>query len=143
MIDYDDIGEPKKVDNLKLLIGMIKDTNDLYYLSLMILSSKIGKGSILPELVFLLNEEYLNKLLYYYGGQTITIPSLSDFRDYLYGILIYYYCDIKGHSWKKSIELMGLEYSGDLSRKLTKLRREVIEGLQDIKIPESKSGNTM
>ena len=118
-------------------------TNDLYYLSLMILSAKIGTNSILPEIIFLLDEKSLNNLLCYYGGQTVKIPTLQDLRDSLYGILIYYYYDIQGNSWKESFKKMGLEYSGELSWKLSKLRREVIKGLEGIKIPEIKSDDTM
>lgn len=143
MNDYSEFTEISKNPSLQSLMNDVKDTSDLYYLSLMIISSKLGSDSLLPELVFLLNEDSLNKLLYYFGGQTITIPTVSEFRDYLYGILIYYYYDIEGLSWRKSIDKMGLEYSGQLSRKLNKLRRQVINGLQDVKIPEIKSDNNM
>jgi len=123
------------------LISSVKDTSDLYYLSLTVLASRISNGSFLPELVFLLDEKSLNNLLYYYGGQTIEVPKLSDLRDYLYGILIYYYYDIQGLSWKKSVAKIGLEFNAELSYKLRRLRKDVIKSLEGIKIPKMKSGD--
>lgn len=128
--------EIKRVDDLKHLLDDLKDSSELYYLSLLIISSKIGKGSILPELVFLLDEKSLNNLLFYYGGETVKFPTLSELRDQLYGILMYYYYDVQGNSWRKSIDKLGVEYSGELSYKLRKLREEVLDNLKGIKIPE-------
>lgn len=143
MEDYEEFSNISRDPNLKLLIDNIKDTSDLYYLSLMVISSRLGDKSLLPELIFLLNEDSLNKLIYYFGGETIRVPTVSELRDYLYGILIYYYFDIEGLNWYSAINKMGLEYSGQLSRKLSKLRKQVINELQDIKIPEIKSDNNM
>lgn len=128
--------EIKRVDDLKHLLDDLKDSSELYYLSLLIISSKIGKGSILPELVFLLDEKSLNNLLFYYGGETVKFPTLLELRDQLYGILMYYYYDVQGNSWRKSIDKLGVEYSGELSYKLRKLREEVLDNLKGIKIPE-------
>jgi len=131
--------EVQRVDDLRDLLSSIRDSSELYYLSLLILSSQIGSKSVLPELLFLLDERSVNKLLFYYGGEEIRIPTISEFRDQLYGILIYYYYDIQGNSWKKSIELMGIEYSGELSYKLGRLRKDVIDSLRDIKVPNAIS----
>ena len=131
----------ERVQDLTSLINSVKDTSDLYYLSLMISSTQIS-NSILPELIFLLKEEAFQNLLTYYGGQTITIPTLQEFRNYLYGILIYYYYDMKHMSWNEALSKIDPDYTNELSVKLSSIRRQIIDGLRGIKIPEIKSGDT-
>lgn len=128
--------ELERVDDLKGLISSIKDSKDLYFLALMVISAKLGKGSVLPELTLLVNEQDLVNLLYYFAGETITFPTLDELKKQLYGISAYYLYDVKGLKWRDAVrQATGEEFNNHLSRIVNKGRLEVIEALKDIKLP--------
>ena len=99
--DFDDGSENPTLQ----LINQIKDTSDLYYISLLLLD-RLGesksKYSATAELAYLVDLKSFLNIVYYYGGKTIRIPTPDELQNNLRLISLYYYYDIKGFGWKES-----------------------------------------
>lgn len=52
--------------------------------------------SAISELAFVLDKKNLLKLCEYFGGCTITIPTVDELESMIYGLLLYQYIDIEG-----------------------------------------------
>ena len=59
-----------------------------------------NKYSTLSELAYLLDKDSLLKLCQYYGGMTITIPTIEDLDKVLNGMLVYQKVDLEHQNWK-------------------------------------------
>ena len=64
------------------------------------------KCASLCELSYILDNENLIKLLSYYGGMTIRIPTLREMRLVLQALLIYEYVNLNGGSYDDAIRSM-------------------------------------
>ena len=66
-------------------------TNDVYNFLLFALTviKDDPAYSVLSELMYILDKESVLKLFEYYGGQTITIPKISDLEEMVYALNIY------------------------------------------------------
>lgn len=62
------------------------------------------KWTGLSELCYLLDGDSLSKLLTYYGGMTITIPTLKDFRLMLKALTIYDLVNMQGNDFDSAIK---------------------------------------
>ncbi len=60
----------------------------------------------LSELAYLLNGKSLMNLLEYYGGQTITIPTIKEFRVVVNSLLLYQYVNIEGMEMSQAEKLI-------------------------------------
>lgn len=67
------------------------------------------KYSILSELVYLLDQKSFINFIKYFGGTTISIPTLEDFRKTIKIIQLYYYFNIENLSWREALEKSGFE----------------------------------
>ena len=130
-------------ETLGKIFSQIRANNDLLYLALLSFEATIDKSKsrmgsrkyILPELVYLLDEQSLVNLITYFAGETITIPKASVLKDQLYGVLAYYYSDIeKIESWPSIIAKMDLPYSPELEKKLRILKDHVAKSLEGIRL---------
>lgn len=112
-IENEDYGDGYEDEVLKLMYS-IKETSDLYYLSLLILdqlgtSDKGGKRyKSISELAYLTDTKSFLNLVYYYGGKTIKIPTYEEVGHALKLISLYYYYDIQGYGWKESLARTGI-----------------------------------
>lgn len=138
--------------SLRNILSQVKSSNDLIYIALMSIyaasdesSSKLGaRKFVLPELVYLLDEQSLINLMTYFGGETISIPKASILKDQLYGVLAYYYSEIEGiKDWKDVISKIGLEYSELLEQKLKLLSKQVADNLEGIRLLPPMPGGTL
>lgn len=65
--------------------------------------------STLSELVYLLNEESLINLLDYFGGLTIKIPTMKEFRLILNALVLYKAVKLEGQDINKAIKDLNLK----------------------------------
>lgn len=96
-----------------------EDLDFAYLLELMRPLSDVSEYSLLPELFSIIGHENLLKLCKYAGGQTITIPTLSELKDAMYALQWFYDVDIKHSKQSNDIPL----HLKDLIQKI----REVYE----------------
>lgn len=125
----------KEVD---YLLKNVKDMSDLYFLSLVIIGKlqESSKHSMLAELTYLIDTQSFINLLWYYEGQTITIPTRAQLKETLELISLYYNYDILGKSWNDTLEEMGISKEQSKSRKLWGKYKKFKEDLVDVKFPK-------
>ena len=56
---------------------------------------EIPEFTSLSELVYILDKSALLKLCEYFGGQTLTIPTINELEEMVYGLLLYNFIDIE------------------------------------------------
>ena len=90
----------------------LRDT-DLYSLSMFLLYNlkKVPKYSILSELPYLVDRESLENICTYFGGKTITIPTIDELKSTMKILLLYQVHIIEGQSWKQSLKEVGYKSS--------------------------------
>lgn len=70
------------------------------------------KYSTLSELCYILDGDNLTKFLSYYGGMTISVPTLKEIRALTQTLLLYQYVNIEGGNFKDAlITVCGDEFS--------------------------------
>ena len=89
-------------------IKTLKDT-DCYSLILFCLYKLIDvpEYSSLSELVYVLDKQNLLNLCEYFGGQTITIPTIDELEALTYALLLYQYVNVEKKDYAESLELIG------------------------------------
>ena len=97
-------------------IKTLKDT-DCYSLILFCLYKllDVPEYSSLSELVYVLDKQNLLNLCEYFGGQTITIPTVEELETLTYSLLLYQYVNVEKKDYAEALELIGHE-SKDLRR---------------------------
>lgn len=117
------------------LLKNIKDTNDLYFISLVILGKLVDstKYSMLSELSYLLDSQSFLNLLFYFEGMTIRIPTRQELKTCLTLISLYYNYDVLKYNWKESLSNVGIkkEDSHEYWKQYKKFRKE----LENVKFP--------
>lgn len=103
---------------------------DIYSLSLLMLYKlhSIPKFSLASELPYLLDENNLLKLCRYYGGKTITIPTVNEIYKNMKTLLLYQNYIVENKPWKDSLLASGFridEYRQ--ANKNLKLLQQLIE----------------
>lgn len=100
--------EKKTPNQIKASLLSLKE-RDLYSLSLFSLYKlhNIKEYSSLSELPYVLDKTNLINLCEFFGGQTITIPTIDELQDLVYALLLYQYVKIEGKDYKESLELIG------------------------------------
>jgi hypothetical protein len=86
--------------------------------------TKIPEYSIISELCYILDVDSFMKLIKYFKGQTIRIPTEEEFCEAIKILLLYHYSEIEKRPWKDSLALAGFSSSsGKLAHnKLDKLK---------------------
>lgn len=74
--------------------------SDIYSLMLFIIYKlqDIPEYAVLSELCYLLDGSNLTRLLTYFAGKTIKIPTADEFNTMVNGLLLYQYVNIEGNS---------------------------------------------
>lgn len=93
-------------DNLKRL-----NTLDIYSTLMFVLfkTQEIPSQATLSELVYILDKNSLLKLCEYYGGQTITIPTIEDLEILTYCLIVYNDVEIEHQDFDKVIKKLPVE----------------------------------
>jgi hypothetical protein len=134
----------KRIDSVKFYYSdvrnILKDVNsipELYYLANLAMSAN-NRTRINSELPLLITYEAYSKLITYYGGSSIYIPTKDELQGNLLGVMSYYYYNIKGFSWAETMRRLGLtptKGSRRLLRNRWKAFKEIIE-TSESKIPD-------
>ena len=97
---------------------------DIYSLMLFVLykCNEKPEFSSLSQLAYILDSQSLLKLCKFYGGQTITIPTITELRNLLDALLIYQLVDIE----HKDLEKIKDEYTFQ-TIKLYKTIKEILK----------------
>ena len=61
--------------------------------------------SALSELSYILDKDSMLKLCEYFGGMTITIPTVEDLEYVILALLLYKYVDIENMPWEEAVRL--------------------------------------
>lgn len=82
---------------------------DTYSLILFVLYRLRGvpEYSAISELAYVLDKNNLLRLLEYFGGLTITIPTVEELEEIVQSLLLYQYIDIDGKSFDEALKLVG------------------------------------
>lgn len=85
------------------------------------------KYSIISELAFILDKNSFMKFVKYFGGMTITIPTMEEFKETISLLLLYQAVEVDKLSWRKALEVAGfsLEQSRSVQRKLAILKKSI------------------
>ena len=86
---------------------------DIWSLMLFVLYNfqQIPQYSALSELAYILDKKNLLKLCEYFGGQTITIPTIDQLEETIYGMLLYQYIDVENIPENEAIDLLHVDKS--------------------------------
>ena len=85
------------------------------------------KYSITSELAFILEKDSFVKFIKYFGGMTITVPTMEEFKDTIGLLLLYQAVEVDKLPWKESLEFAGYEpeQSRSVQRKLAILKKSI------------------
>lgn len=75
------------------------------------------KYSTISELSYLLGYDSFIKLITYYGGMTVRIPTSSEINEMLKILLLYQYYEVEGYSWTNSLSKAGISQNDSLTYK--------------------------
>lgn len=87
------------------------------------------KYSIISELAFLLEKDSFIKFIKYFGGMTITVPTIDEFKETISLLLLYQATEIDKLPWRQALEFAGYDQSLSRSaqRKLSILKKSIKE----------------
>lgn len=69
----------------------------------------VKEYSSLSQLAYILDKDNLLNLCEYFGGQTITVPTLQELESLIYSLLLYQYVKIDGMEYDEALKLIGHE----------------------------------
>ncbi len=116
--------------DVKNKLSSLKE-RDVYSLGLFCLYKLIGtpEYSSVSELAYILDKKNLLNLCEYFGGQTITIPTMDELENLIYSLLLYQYVKIENMNYDEAVQLIGHK-SKDL-RAVKANYRKLLEVLRD------------
>ena len=133
-----------KIDSVKFyhndpheLLNDVNSVPELQYLANIAMSTT-HRSKVSPEVPLLISHEAYARLVNYYGGTSIYIPTRDELQSGLLGVMSYYYHNIKGMGWTAMMRKIGLTPTKG-SRRLLRNRwnafKEIIESTET-KIPD-------
>lgn len=64
---------------------------------------------VLSELAYILDKDSFVRFIKYFGGTTITVPTLDEFKATIKVIQLYHYFNIENMSWKDALVKAGFD----------------------------------
>lgn len=115
----------KIVDALNAL-----NKTDIYSLMLFTLykMKEVPEYSTLSELCYVLDGDNLSKFLSYFGGMTITVPTLSDMRLLVQALLLYQYVNIEEGEFNEALKALADEFTED---QIKEVYDKIVEVIKD------------
>ena len=87
----------KQVDFYSILLFALYKMND------------VPEYSSLSQLAYVLDQKNLLNFFEYFGGQTITVPTIQEMESLVYSLLLYQYVKIDKMDYEKALDLIGHE----------------------------------
>lgn len=111
-------------------------TTDLFSLLLFVLYRIRGieEYSAISELAYVLDKQNLLNLCEYFGGLTITIPTIDELESLINSLLIYQYVNIDGYSYNEAIKKIG--FNSYQLRKVKKDYNKIVDILDNYSFPK-------
>ena len=93
--------------SIKQALSQLK-TMDIYSLMLFALFKikDVPEYSALSELAYVLDKDNFLKLCEYFGGLTITIPTVDELQEIVYALVLYQYVDIENIPMESAIKMI-------------------------------------
>lgn len=88
--------------------------------------------AVTSELSYILDYENFIKLVKYYGGMTIRIPTTEEINDLLSILLLYQYYEVEGLSWSESLSKSGIDEEDSQSVRVKLINLKKILSSQEI-----------
>lgn len=108
----------------------LKNLNDVDTISLLMFAlykmRDTKETSALSELAFVLDKDNFINLCEYFGGSTITIPTLEEVDQLLYGLMMFQYLDIQKLSYEEAMLKLGDRYHPHTIRASYRKIKEVL-----------------
>lgn len=108
---------------------------DIYSLSMFALYklTEVPEYTTISELPYILDKENMLRFCQYFGGTTITVPTVEELQSLMYILLLYQHVNIEGMDYDEAINLIG--YSTKELRKVKKVYTKLCDILSkyDIK----------
>lgn len=97
----------KRITKITEALNSLK-TEDIYSILMFTLYKLKDNPNYLAlsELCYLFDREALTKFLTYYGGMTITLPTLRDLRLLLEGFTLYQYVNVQGKPFEEGLKAL-------------------------------------
>lgn len=134
----------KKINSAKFyhvdprnLLDDINSLPELWYLA-NLATPVSSKSKLIPELALIIGQDAYAKLINFFGGQNVYIPTKEELQNNLLGLMSYYYHNIKGLSWGETMKKLSITLTKGnrrLVRNRWKIFKDLIENT-DNKIPE-------
>ena len=120
--------------SIKSELSKFKET-DIWSLLLFVLYKVKGtpEFSSLSELAFVLDKKNLLKLCEYFGGCTITIPTVDELESLILGLLMYQCIDIENMEFNDAVKKLSTMSIADI-RKAKRAYRGIKDVLTDYEI---------
>lgn len=110
---------------------------DIYSMMLFVLYKLKNQPDYLAlsELCYLLDGDDLTKLLSYYGGMTITIPTMRDLRLVMQALYLYQFVNLNGGDFREGMKMIlnsdaSAEFSADEIKKTYTKILEVLDNYE-------------
>lgn len=90
--------------------------------------------SIMSELFYILDYENFIKLIKYFGGRTIKVPSSEEISEMLKVLLLYQYREVEEYKWSECLKMAGISeeesrvYRGRLNFLIRLLKSQELSG---------------
>lgn len=99
-------------------------SKDVYSLLMFVLfkSSDVPELAVLSQLIYLLDEENFIKLIKYFGGQKIVVPTLDELRELIYCLTLYKSVEIDKKDFKLSLSLVPEELRDNVVSKFNGIK---------------------
>jgi hypothetical protein len=134
----------KKINSVKFYHvdprNILEDVNsipELFYLATLTTPMN-SRSKFTPELSILIGQEAYSKLINFFGGTSVYIPTKEELQSNLLGVMSYYYYNVKGLTWVETMKKLGItptKGNRRLIRNRWKAFKQVIESDEN-KIPE-------
>lgn len=97
--------------SIKTSLNKLKE-KDVYSILLFCLYKlkETSEYSSLSELIYVLDKDNFLNICEYFGGQTITIPTIDDLSTLIQALLLYQYTKIDGIEYQEALKLLGDDY---------------------------------
>lgn len=109
--------------------------DDIYSLLLFALYKikDIPEYSTMSELAYILDGEALFNFMEYFGGKTVKVPTLSEFKVIVEALLLYQYVNIEGIAYSQAVKL--LDTSDTSVKEIKSCYAKLVDVLHQYRLP--------
>ena len=102
---------------------------DIYSLLMFVLfkANEVPELAVLSQLIYLLDEDNFIKLIKYFGGQKIVVPTLNEVRELIYTLICYKSIDIDNISFEETLKLIPDDLKESILAKYDKIKSIMLE----------------